>query len=389
MVIDLTREEKKTLFQFLALYLGSMFILFAIIAYLFYDTKYQMNHQNIKNQMQLKANELSSKIIHAHMSSQNLSLKELTKSNRFQIGFFDEKKKEIQSSIKQKIDFTKQIIENEKNIILIDKGAFGHLGVTYTVIKENNFMDKLSNTKKKIFTNLLLLYALISVVGYFLAKLFIRPIQAKRVKLNNFIKDSTHELNTPISALLMSIKPKEEMSEKEYNRIKISSNRISDIYKDLTYLFLQNNQQKKEEVKLISINQELKKQIEHLSAIFEQKKIKMIQNYHNELKYNIDQESLIRLLNNLLSNAIKYNKIDGEIKVEIKNNTLSISDNGIGIEKKHQKDIYDRYYRATSQGGGFGIGLSIVYKICKNYDIKIDMKSKKNIGTEFNLTFEK
>jgi two-component system OmpR family sensor kinase len=387
LVIDLTREEKKALFQFLSLYLVSLFILFAVIAYLFYDIQYRMNYQNIKNQMHLKANELSSKIIHAHMAGKNLSLEELTKNEKFTIAFYDKNKNALTSNIEDKIDFSNHISDDDKNFILIDKGAFGHLGVTYTVIKENNFIHKIDDIKKKIFIQLLLLYIFISIVGYFLAKLFIRPIQAKRVKLNTFIKDSTHELNTPISALLMSIKPRDEMSEKEYNRIKISSNRISDIYKDLTYLFLQNNQPKKEKIKLLSINKELKNQIEHLSPLSEQKKLRVTQTYNNELSYKIDEESLIRLLNNLLSNAIKYNKIGGEIKISIKDNRLSIQDNGIGIDKEHQKDIYDRFYRATSQSGGFGIGLSIVYKICKNYNIKIDMKSEKNIGTEFNLTF--
>ncbi len=386
MVIDLTHEERKTLFQFLALYLGSLFILFGVIAYLFYDIQYRMNYENIQNQMHLKANELSSKIIHSHMSGQNISLQNLTKSDKFKIGFFDKNQKSIESTIKQKIDFSKHFIDNNKNIILIDKGAFGHLGVTYTAIEENSFSNTISSIKNRIFIQLFTLYSLISIIGYFLAKLFIRPIQAKRIKLNNFIKDSTHELNTPISALLMSIKPIDQMSAKEYNRIKISSNRISDIYKDLTYLFL-SNKPKKEKVNILSINQELKKQIEHLSPLAEQKKITIIQNHQNDLKYKIDQESLIRLLNNLLSNAIKYNKIGGEINLTIKENTLTISDNGIGIDKKHQKDIYDRYYRATSQSGGFGIGLSIVYKICKNYDIQIDMKSQKDVGTEFELWF--
>uniref|UniRef100_UPI00404879D2 sensor histidine kinase n=1 Tax=Aliarcobacter sp. TaxID=2321116 RepID=UPI00404879D2 len=59
----------------------------------------------------------------------------------------------------------------------------------------------------------------------------------------------------------------------------------------------------------------------------------------------------------------------------------------MGIADEKIKNIFNRYYRATSQQGGFGIGLSIVNKICKLYNIKIAVKSKLDEGTVFILTF--
>ena len=385
MVIDLTREEKKTLFQFLSLYLGSLFILFAVIAYLFYLTQYRMHHENIKHQMQMKASELSSQIIHAHMSKEELSLVELSKSDKFKLGFYDKLQKPLATTVKQKIDFSKELNENKNNLLLVNQGAFGHLGVTYIVIAENSFIDSISKIKKEIITFLLILYLFITIVGYYLAKLFIKPIQMKRIALDNFIKESTHELNTPISALLMSIKPQQQMSQKEYSRIKISANRISDIYKDLTYHFLRDNKPQKKLIK--NINKALRTQISHLAPLAEKKKLTIVESYDNEIKFEIDEESLIRLLNNLLTNAIKYNKIGGKIEITVKDQTLTIKDSGIGIEKKYQKEIYNRFYRATEQSGGFGLGLNIVYNICKIYNIKIDMESQEGVGTKFKLIF--
>ena len=385
MVIDLTREEKKTLFQFLSLYLGSLFILFAVIAYLFYLTQYRMHHENIKHQMQMKASELSSQIIHAHMSKEELSLVELSKSDKFKLGFYDKLQKPLATTVKQKIDFSKELNENKNNLLLVNQGAFGHLGVTYIVVAENSFIDSISKIKKEIITFLLILYLFITIVGYYLAKLFIKPIQMKRIALDNFIKESTHELNTPISALLMSIKPQQQMSQKEYSRIKISANRISDIYKDLTYHFLRDNKPQKKLIK--NINKALRTQISHLAPLAEKKKLTIVESYDNEIKFEIDEESLIRLLNNLLTNAIKYNKIGGKIEITVKDQTLTIKDSGIGIEKKYQKEIYNRFYRATEQSGGFGLGLNIVYNICKIYNIKIDMESQEGVGTKFKLIF--
>jgi len=205
--------------------------------------------------------------------------------------------------------------------------------------------------------------------------------------LDNFIKESTHELNTPISALLMSIKPQEEMSEKSYERIKISAKRISDIYKDLTYLLLRNIDLETKSSKNITINKILKEQVTHLAPLAGKKKITISENYHDEIVTKIDDESLIRLVNNLLSNAIKYNKFNGKIEITTKEQTLMIKDSGIGIAKEHQSEIYKRFYRATDESGGFGLGLNIVYKICKTYDIDINMKSEYGKGTEFWLKF--
>ena len=273
--------------------------------------------------------------------------------------------------------------------MLVDKSAFGHLGVTYTVIEEHSFYDEIGGIKKIIIAVLLILYLPFSLVGYFLAKLFIKPIQMKRIQLDNFIKESTHELNTPISALLMSIKPQSQMNEKSYERIKISAKRISDIYKDLTYLLLRNSDLEIQNAKNISINQILKEQVTHLFPLAGKKKITIIENYNDEIVTNIDEESLIRLINNLLSNAIKYNKFGGEIEITTKEKTLIIRDTGIGIAKEHQSEIYKRFYRATDESGGFGLGLNIVYKICKTYDIDIKMKSEYGKGTEFWLEFSR
>ena len=222
------------------------------------------------------------------------------------------------------------------------------------------------------------------MLAFYLAKLFIAPIKEERIKLNNFIKDSTHELNTPLTAILMSIQ-NDNLSTKQIQRIRISAKRISDIYKDLRYLFLENNKEKKDSIDLdLDLSLLIKEQVESLSPQIKQKKINIILDLQSTL-YKIKQEDFERLFLNLLNNAIKYNKIDGKISIFLKNNTLSIEDSGIGINKDKIKDIFKRYYRATSEQGGFGIGLSIVERICEEYNINIQVKSEEKIGTTFTL----
>ena len=106
-----------------------------------------------------------------------------------------------------------------------------------------------------------------------------------------------------------------------------------------------------------------------------------------EFEYKINRDDFIRLFNNLFSNAIKYNKLNGKIEVILDQNILIVRDYGIGINKDKLKDIYTRYYRATSVSGGFGLDLNIVNSVCRTYNIKIEVSSIENESTTFKLIF--
>ncbi|MCG3719035.1 HAMP domain-containing histidine kinase, partial [Aliarcobacter butzleri] len=176
----------------------------------------------------------------------------------------------------------------------------------------------------------------------------------------------------------------ENLSSKQIERIRYSANRLSEIYKDLTYIFLENIEVKvAEELELSKI---IKEQIDSFEPIFLRKKLKIKIELEDTL-YKMNKDDFIRLFNNLFSNAIKYNKINGDIEVILKDKKLSIKDSGIGIDKNKIKDIFKRYYRATNQSGGFGLGLNIVNMICQTYKIKIEVESIENQGTTFIIYF--
>jgi two-component system OmpR family sensor kinase len=105
-------------------------------------------------------------------------------------------------------------------------------------------------------------------------------------------------------------------------------------------------------------------------------------------KFTINKDDFIRVFNNLISNAIKYNKVGGEIHIILKEKNLVVSDTGIGISNEKINNIFERYYRATSEQGGFGIGLNIVNRICRKYNINITVDSKIKNGTSFTLYFK-
>ena len=386
--MSLIKEEKRTLRQFLLLYLGSSFILFAIIAYLFYQNESRFFYDQTRMSMQMDASRLSSKIIYAHMSKSKFSLDWVVNNYHDRIGFYDANNKAIISNIKESIDFSKQLYQKGEKMILVDKSTFGHLGVQSIVIEKNGVASFIKNLQKKILLSLLFIYLLLAVVGYFLAKLFIKPIQTKRIQLDNFIKDSTHELNTPITALMLSIDSPMLQSPKNLERIRLSAKRIATIHQDLSYLMLDTQTIEPKEQKALLLNSIIKKELIYLTLLAEKKKITLTVEYRSEIYFKIDQESFVRLIHNLITNAIKYNHIGGNITVIVKDNTITIQDTGIGIPKEHQTEIYERFYRATNQVGGFGLGLNIVHKVCMAYGIGIEFESEVDKGTLFTLNLK-
>jgi len=384
LVIDLTNSEKRTFIRFLSLYLGSSLVLMLFIAFFYFQNEKRLYFDLIKSNMQNIVSQISSRIIFSHMTNTDFDNSNILNTKDYKISFYNENKEKMYGNLDDEIDFSKEVMLHEKHFILIDDSPLGHLGVFYIAIEENLFHIKVQKLQIDIVLFFLFVYSFVALVGYYLAKLFLKPIKEEREKLNNFIKDTTHELNTPISAILMSTE-KKELSEKQVERVRLSAKRVSEIYKDLTYIFLQDKQSNQvlENLNLVDV---INEQLTYFDALASKKRIKIITDLE-QFEYEISRDDFIRVVNNLISNAIKYNKIGGEIKISLKGNILKISDTGIGIDEKKLKDIYKRYYRATSEQGGFGIGLSIVNQISKKYNINIEVNSKLSEGTTFILEF--
>lgn len=106
---------------------------------------------------------------------------------------------------------------------------------------------------------------------------------------------------------------------------------------------------------------------------------------------------LYSIVYNLCDNAIKYNHENGNVLVNVKNDSgkvvLSVQDTGIGIAPEHQERIFERFYRVDKSHskavGGTGLGLSIVKHAVKIHNAKIEVKSLVGEGTTVIVTFPK
>ena len=381
MDIDLTSSEKKSFFSFLALYLGSSFILMLIALFFYYQNEKTLYLDLVKSNMQNIVSKVSNEIIISHMLDVEFNRDIYLNNQNYKISFYDKDKNLLFGNLNEKLNFEQNFYNDEEKLIIVDSSTVGHLGIWYIALKDNSLKEKISNLKLNIFLIFLIFYTIIAIVSWSLAKLFLKPIKNERERLNNFIKDTTHELNTPISAIIMSCED-DNLTKKQLDRIKFSAKRVSEIYKDLTYIFLGNIEKKS--LDKIDLSNVIKEEIINFEPMIARKRLKINLNIE-EFFYEINKDDFIRLFNNLFSNAIKYNKTDGNIDIILQNSELIIKDSGIGISKDKIKDIFNRYYRATNQSGGFGLGLNIVNMICKTYNIKIDVQSSENIGSTFTL----
>lgn len=395
----MTKYEKKHLFRFLNLYLGSMTILLLIIAVLIYRFEYKNILESYKYKMQSRAFDLSSKIITAHMQNLKLEFDSLSKEEKtiskhinsskilYDIAFLDSNKRVLYSNFKvENIDLKKSFYESDRTLFLIDLSSQLHLGVKYIVLRDRSYLDEVSKLFLYISIGFLLSLIFISLIGFFLAKLYLKPIKEHILELDRFIKDTTHELNTPISAILITVQSlkKSDIDSKKLKRVEVSAKRISNIYNDLTYLLFSNKSKK--EIESLDIKEAILQRVDSFEGLIESKKLSLELDLESFI-FEIDRVSLERLIDNLLSNAIKYNKMRGFIKISLKKRELSIEDSGFGIDRKKKRDIFKRYKRANDFEGGFGIGLNIVNSISIEYKIALSFESKLNRGTVFKLKF--
>ncbi|MBO6585418.1 MAG: HAMP domain-containing histidine kinase [Gracilimonas sp.] len=113
----------------------------------------------------------------------------------------------------------------------------------------------------------------------------------------------------------------------------------------------------------------------------------------------IDSDSFETIVHNLTENAIKYSKDEKCIEYQISSNKdnvfFSISDHGMGIPKKEQKNIFKKFYRVDDSDSkstkikGHGLGLSIVRNMVSLNGGKIEVKSSSGKGTTFIVRFPK
>ncbi|GAF05505.1 sensor histidine kinase [Saccharicrinis fermentans] len=216
---------------------------------------------------------------------------------------------------------------------------------------------------------------------------------------DRFFSIISHDLRSPFTALIGYF---DVLLRNEKNEFKVKKSDIEKIYLHTrrTYNLLNNLlswskaqlNQYVFEPKQYFLNEIFSENRSLYREIAKQKEIKIIHSFPNGAQVYCDKDMVITIIRNLIFNAIKYTKTKGEIFVTAKQLSenemeIAIIDNGIGISKEDIKMILSPNTHITKKGThnekGAGIGLIICNDILKMHHSKIQIESRKNVGSKF------
>jgi len=383
----LLQSEKRSLIRFLIIYLLSTLLLFSLASWVFYSSSKHHLLDSQREALKYEAEDMKSKLRVLHKSHSD-SLIYPTHAE-IKSAIYDLDKKYIFGTL----NATQTLEKKEKNTLqYITKIEPYYLGAAYLLVTKKINEEPVQNLQKNILLFMLAAGIFFSILGYYLGRLFVAPMRESLEKMNHFIQDTTHELNTPISTILTNVEMieafgKHENNANELKRIEIASKTLSRIYDDLTYLNL--NHQYHRHIIEVNMSKLLEERMAYFTSMAEAKRLKLVLDVTPDVLMKIDNNDALRLIDNLLSNAIKYNKHGGTLEVILTSQKLIVSDTGIGIRAEDLKQIMQRFKRANKSEGGFGIGLHIVSKVCENYAYDLEIKSVIHEGTEVHIRWKK
>lgn len=381
--------ESRTFRAFIGMYLLMTFLILALIGAIYYEFRRDSMLSDHRLAMRLES---ETYIPRVKLWLQEGGVKTLfPKDLAYDTAIYNADKKPMVSWLLNKdVDITKTILLREGYIHYVIDLASYEMGDKHLVFETQDDELWWYDTIEKMAFFGLLLFGLLFSLGIYLSSFILRPMREALGLLDDFIQDTTHELNTPVSAILTNIEALDKTlldtkNAKKVKRISIAARTISTIYDDLTYLIL--NHDVMREDREFSISVLVHERLEYFKQRYEQKSIEVNVNNTNSFLIKMDHTKASRIIDNLLSNAIKYNKNGGRIEIQYEANTLEVSNTSKGIPKDKIETIFKRYQRADKSVGGFGLGLNIVAMIAKEYGISVEVTSELDAMTTLRLSW--
>ncbi len=210
-----------------------------------------------------------------------------------------------------------------------------------------------------------------------------------------FSANVSHELKTPLHSIMGSAElienglVKADDMPRFVSRIRTEATRLVTLIDDIIRLSQldEGTEMPKEQVDLLAIAYEA---VEALNGTAADRHIEINVTGNHTYIYGV-RRLLYEIAYNLCENAIKYNKEGGKVNIDVSNNSIVVSDTGIGIPPEHQSRVFERFYRVdkshSRETGGTGLGLSIVKHAALYHGADIKLESHVDQGTKITVVF--
>jgi two-component system phosphate regulon sensor histidine kinase PhoR len=218
----------------------------------------------------------------------------------------------------------------------------------------------------------------------------------------DFVNNFTHEFKTPLAVMKISaevllqekITTQPERLHKYATIIENQTQHLQDQVERLLQIARSDRKDLPIQKKHVQLKDLIEQAVAKMQPLIDEKKaeVEVPIEEHQNIELFADRAHLELAIVNLLENALKYSvkpHIIITTGIEEGNIYISVKDNGIGIEKKYQKNLFKKFYRVPTGDvhnvKGFGLGLNFVKRIIDAHHGTIKINSLPGIGTEFRL----
>ena len=253
------------------------------------------------------------------------------------------------------------------------------------------------NSIETLISTILLALIIVFCIGYQMT-----AIRNKEDLLRNrevSLHGTVHDLKAPLASILLKLGfIKDCIKDADLQEMIASSERqIKNLANTIKTILITSKASEsklvinKEQIDIIELTKQAQEQIDinyaskpHAIGIHDHRE-------ENALVY-ADKYLIENVMHNLMENAVKYSDKEANVDVNIKQDEhftiISVSDHGVGIDKKYQKKIFEQFYRipATHHKSGYGIGLAMVKYAVKAHGGTIKVVSEPGKGSTFTVT---
>jgi len=321
-------------------------------------------------------------------------------------------------------------VDQNKNIIMINKFCFEILGLPIDYVVQNESMYKIvrnDEVAKMVEESMVSGMSQVREMPYVhidkILRIYVNPIitlereiigsiiviqdvtQVRKLEQmrSDFVSNVSHELKTPLTSIRGFVDTlkngainQPETARRFLDIIDIESDRLYRLINDILLLSEIESMDREPESQAVDLQSVVEEVFDILDQKASDKKLKLNTTFEQRFTIMANRDRIKQMCINLVDNAIKYTE-RGEVSVNVSSYgswiRIHVRDTGIGFAEIHKDRLFERFYRAdkgrSRSQGGTGLGLSIVKHIVLLYRGKISVESAPGEGTTFEILLPK